>query len=94
MDNIEFRGISIYNNKFVYGNLIQFMDEITTTVYIKTFNGELYEVFPETVGQYADLKDMHGTKMWVGDIVEDIDDEFDNSTFVVPPSKVILFSTG
>jgi len=75
MREYKFRGKRVNNNKWVYGNLLQRHDSFGALSLIEvqdkeTFEIEVHQVYPESVGVYFGWVDSTGTEIFTGDQLE------------------------
>ena len=69
MREIKFRGKRIDNGQWVYGDVARIYPAGKIIGIHDWFSRRIYEIDPETIGQYTGLKDKNGKEIYEGDIL-------------------------
>lgn len=90
-----FRGKVIASDRWVYGNLLQRVDSIGPLTLIEvqdkeTFEIEIFQVKPETVGMYSGWKDKHGNPIYQDDMLRGVMHEQDRDNNTIRIEQVIF----
>ena len=72
---VKFRGKRVDNGEWAYGYYQELEESENHYYWINEPNGDITDVIPETIGQYAGWKDRKGVNIYEGDVILELTGE-------------------